>query len=231
VAVDCLERSFFPAYGTPSSIVTDNARVFVGKQFKDLCFRWGIDYITTTPYYPQASLAKRANRNLKAALKIFHHESQQEWDVNLPWLSVAFNTATHDSTKCTPDRLFLGWDMKSPLDIRWNLPPEKVGNNVHSNQSFWTEAYRNLRLACKKVANRYNKDSKPHQFQVGDMVVYRLHLASSKAQNITAKLLLRWSRPVVIAKMIRPNIALLENPDTGVVIRRAHVSQLKKYAL
>ena len=63
------------------------------------------------------------------------------------------------------------------------------------------------------------------------MVVYRLHLASSKAQNITAKLLLRWSRPVVIAKMIRPNIALLENPDTGVVIRRAHVSQLKKYAL
>ena len=142
--------------------------------------------------------------NLKAALKILHHESQQEWDVDLPWLSVAFNTATHESNKCTTDRLFLGREMKSPLDIRWNLPLEKVGNNGHSNQSFWTEAYRNLRLECKRVATRYNKDHKPHQFQVGDMVVYRLHLASSKAQNITAKLLLRWSRPVVIAKMVSP---------------------------
>jgi hypothetical protein len=76
VVAECLERIFFPAYGTPCSIVTDNARAFCCRQFKDLCFRWGLTHITTTPYYPQASLAERVNRNLKAALKIFHHESQ-----------------------------------------------------------------------------------------------------------------------------------------------------------
>jgi len=70
---------------------------------------------------------------------------------------------------------------------------------------------------------------KPHQFQVGDTVVYRLNPAISKAHNISAKLLLRWSKPMVIVKMVRPNVALLANPDTGVVTRRAHVSQLKKY--
>jgi transposase InsO family protein len=73
--LDCLERAFFPAYGTPTSVVTDNAKVFRCRQFKDLCFRWGITHITTTPYYPQASLAERVNRNLKSALKIFHHAS------------------------------------------------------------------------------------------------------------------------------------------------------------
>jgi hypothetical protein len=56
-------------------------------------------------YYPQASLAERVNRNLKSALKIFHHESQSAWD-DLPWLSLAFNTAVHDSTKSAPDKLF-----------------------------------------------------------------------------------------------------------------------------
>jgi len=71
--LDCLERSYFPAYGTPKSVMTDNARVFCGKDFKDLSFKWEIQHITTTPYYPQASLTERVNRNLKSALKIFHH--------------------------------------------------------------------------------------------------------------------------------------------------------------
>ena len=223
-AVDCLEREFFSAYGTPSSVVTDNARVFCGRQFKDLCFRWGIAHITTTPYYPQASLAERVNRNLKSALKIFHHEAQEMWDSDLPWLSMAFNTSTHESTKCTPDKLFLGREMRSPLDVRWDLSPENVVNSEDTNQ-FWTEAYRNLQLACKKVARRYNTTHKPHTYHVGDMVVYRLNLVSSKAQKVTAKLMLRWSKPMVIAKMVRPNVVQLANPDTGVIVRRAHVSR------
>jgi len=79
----CLDRSYFPAYGTPKSVVTDNAGDFSCKEFKDLCFRWGVRQKTTTSYYPQASLAERVNRNLKSALKIFHHVFQEMWDEDL----------------------------------------------------------------------------------------------------------------------------------------------------
>jgi hypothetical protein len=48
VVCDCLQRALFPACGTPVSIVTENAKVFLCKQIKDLCFRWGITHITTT---------------------------------------------------------------------------------------------------------------------------------------------------------------------------------------
>ena len=89
------------------SIVTDNGKVFSCKQFRDLCFRWGIIRVST-PYFPLGSLAELFNRNLKAALKIFHHAFQTSWDEDLPWLSVAFYMATHESTGCTPDKLFLG---------------------------------------------------------------------------------------------------------------------------
>jgi hypothetical protein len=112
VVCDCLDKAFFPAYGTPTSIVTDNARVFCCRTFKDLCLNGGVTHLTTTPYYPQAFLAERVNRNLKAALKIFHHQSQNASDEDLPWLSVAFNTAVHDSTGYSPDRLFLGRELK-----------------------------------------------------------------------------------------------------------------------
>ena len=47
---DRLVRNYFPASGTPSSVVTDNAKAFCSKNFKDLCFRWGITRITTTSY-------------------------------------------------------------------------------------------------------------------------------------------------------------------------------------
>jgi hypothetical protein len=42
-----------------------------------------------------------------------------------------------------------------------------------------------------------------------------------------AKLLLRWSKPVVIAKILGPNVVLLANPEMGVIVRSAHVSQLR----
>jgi hypothetical protein len=59
--------------------------------------------------------------------------------------------------------------------------------------------------------------------------MFRKNLVSSKAQNVTSKLLMRWSEPVVIAKIVNTNNMLLANPDTGVIVRRAHVSQLKPY--
>ena len=117
-----------------------------------MCYRWGVAHITTTPYYPQASLAERVNRNHKSALKIFHHASQSEWDAYLPWLGLAFNTAVHESTKCTTDKLFLGSELRCPLSVRWDLCPESTDGTGEVNQSFLTQAYENLKRPRSKVA-------------------------------------------------------------------------------
>jgi hypothetical protein len=227
VVRECLERRFFSAYGTPKSVVTDNARVFCCKNFKDMCFKWRVQHITTTPYYPQASLAERVNRNLKSALKIFHHQSQKNWDEDLPWLSTAFNTAVHESTRVTPDTLFLGREMKCPLEVRWDLSPVHSGQVKNTDAGFWGEVYGRLKQASGKVAQRYNQGRKAHSFRVGDRVRYRLTLISSKARDTSAKMMLRWSEPCVILREVRPNVMLLGRPGTGVVVRRAQVSQMK----
>ena len=228
-AIDYLQKSYFPVYGTPKSLVSDNARTFLCKDFKDMCFRWGVSHHTTTPYYPQASLAERVNRNLKAALKIFHHESQDRWDEDLVWLSLAFNTAVHESTQSTPDLLFLGREMNCPLKARWDLSQVDHDGGKGANQVFWTQAYRNLLEAKRKAALKFDKHRIPNSYKVGELVCFRLNLVSSKARNVAAKLMLRWSDPVVIAKFVGNNTVLLANPDTGVIVRQAHVSQLKPY--
>ena len=53
------------------------------------------------------------------------------------------------------------------------------------------------------------------------------NLVSSKAQNVSQKLLLRWSEPLVVVKVNNDVNVTLANPETGVHVRRAHVSQLK----
>jgi hypothetical protein len=45
----------------------------------------------------------------------------------------------------------------------------------------------------------------------------------------SAKLDNKWSVPFMIAKFISAVTVQLENPDTGVMVRKAHVSQLKRY--
>jgi hypothetical protein len=128
-------------------------------------------------------LAEGVNRKLKAALKIFHHKTQMEWDEDLPLLSMAFNKAIHESTKMMPDKLFLGREMMCPLGAQWDLASINASGCKNTNQSFWTTAYQNLKQACKRVARRFNEGRRPHSYRVGDTVMYRLNLSSSKRQR------------------------------------------------
>ena len=79
------------------------------------------------------------------------------------------------------------------------------------------------------MARRYNAVRRATPFKEGDVVVYRVKFLSSKGKGISAKLELRWSKPMVITKFLKPNVVLLANAETGVVVRKAHVSQIKTY--
>jgi hypothetical protein len=95
--VQCLVERYFPCFGVPAIVVSDNERclncaystthVFVEDKARD-----------HVPYYPQASQVERFNRNLKVALTIYHHAHHTRWDEHLPSLALTFNTVWHEST-------------------------------------------------------------------------------------------------------------------------------------
>jgi transposase InsO family protein len=226
---ESLEGQFFKAYGIPRSLVTDHARVFKSKEFHDFCFKWGIKRIHTTPYYPKGSLAERVMRNLKAALQIFHSESQQSWDADLHLLSLAFNSAYHESTKTSPAQLFLGRELNTPLENVWELGEVNGLKDESERVQFWRKALRNLKQAKDRVAKRYNQGRREPTFKVGDTVIYRRQVMSSKARGISQKLTLRWSKPMVIVKYTAPSVVQLAMIDNQAVTRKAHLTQLKKF--
>jgi hypothetical protein len=220
-----------PVHSPPYRCAPPKLAIF--RKMVDELLEQGVVRLSKSPYASPAFLVPKGGGGFCMVVDYRNVNAKVVFDSylmpTLPWISMAFNTAIHESTKCTPDSLFLGWEMKCPLDMRWNLSLENADDTGKANQAFWTQAHRNLKLACKRVARKYNTGRKPHPYHVGDTVMYRLNLVSSKGRNISAKLLLCWSRPVVVARIVRPNVVLLANPDTGVVVRRAHVSQLKPY--
>jgi len=52
-------------------------------------------------------------------------------------------------------------------------------------------------------------------YQVGDMVLCRFRMASSKASDISSALLLRWSKPIIIAKVTWRNVSVISKPQEG----------------
>ena len=141
-------------------------------------------------------------------------------------LASAFNTAWHESTEICPARLFLGRELTTPLESAWDLTDVNISLDLKRGKNFWAEAIRNLWKARDQVAHRYNAGRKVTPFKVGDVVVYQVKVLSSKGKGVSAKLGLKWSKSMVIAKILKPNIVHLANAENGVVVRKAHVCQL-----
>jgi hypothetical protein len=93
---------------------------------------------------------------LKVALTIYHNAQHTSWDEHPASLSIAFNSAWHESTAVTPASLFLGRDLNHPLALKWQLFDLELQNNATKIEEFWDAALSNLKKARARVADRYN---------------------------------------------------------------------------
>jgi hypothetical protein len=87
----------------------------------------------------------------------------------------------------------------------------------------------NLRKARAIMADKYHAVRWQAVYRDGNLVLVVLYTLSSKLHQRSAKVDYRWSVLLVIAKVVSPVTVPLANPDTGVIVRKAHVSQLKQY--
>lgn len=221
-------RSIFASFGPPKELVTDNAPGFTSRAFRGFCFGLGIRNITTTPYYPKPSFAERINRNLKSALIIYHSESQRRWDRSLGWLSLAFNTAYHEAHRTTPAKLMLSYEINSPLSNLWSLNdllPERVDPEVMRER--WEAARKNILLAHRRQAERYNRGRHAASVGVGDLVYVKNVWGESRAaEGVTGKMLPRFVGPCRVLEVLSPVNFLIENLVTG-KRNKVHLSQVK----
>ena len=81
----------------------------------------------TTPYHPQSDgLVEQFNRTLLNMLSIFCKDNETTWDLQLPYVMMAYRTSVQESTGATPFSLMFGREAKLPVDIMYGQPPNTL---------------------------------------------------------------------------------------------------------
>lgn len=162
-------------YGTaPASIQTDQGTEFVNAVVKNMTHLLGISHVKGAAYHPQTNgLVERMNLPVEQMLAIFGDAEQKVWDLNVDFVMYALNNTVSTVTGETPNFLTYGRRALEPFDLLLGVDPDPVMSRQH-----WLDrlklarelAARWSREAAVKLKQRYDKDRKPHDVEVGDLV-------------------------------------------------------------
>ena len=124
-------------FGTPYVIHTDQGVQFESNLFQEVCRLLQIQKTRTTPYHPQSDgMVERNNRTILTMFSAFVNEHQNDWDEHLPYISMDYRAAEHETTGNTPNYMMLGRQVTTPLDIQYCMTRSIA--HIPQNRWAWT---------------------------------------------------------------------------------------------
>ena len=133
---DIIVREVVSRFGVPYIIHSDQGRQYESQLFLEMCKVLHIKKTRTTPYHPQSDgMVERFNKTLVRMLKSYINNHQSDWDEHLPFLTMAYRSAEHETTGFSPNYLMLGREVSTPLDIMYEMPSSI--RSIPENQWAW----------------------------------------------------------------------------------------------
>lgn len=106
-------------------------------------------------------------------------EDQTDWDEHLPLQLMAYRSAAHEATGCTPVQRMCGREMRLPMDLAMGRPPDEEELPEHRPayvrelrrrmEVHWF-ARQKLKLAGEALRRRHHRGARDVSFQLGDRV-------------------------------------------------------------
>ena len=221
----------FSKFGAPLQLLTDQGPELESQLFQEL-MRWmEFDKLRTTAFHPSCNgVVERFHRTLNSMLGKAVSESQRDWDERLPLVLATYRATPHESTELSPNKLFLGREVRMPIDLVMGLPPDEAKENMDNHeylnklQCDASEAYqlarKHLRASAERRKKEYDVRVRPEQFKVGDYHYPRRY------QSRSAKWQKSYIGPYLIVRMIEPvNCVLQKSVKTKPFV--VHVDKLK----
>ena len=209
---DVLVKEFVCRFGVPLSIHSDQGRNFESALFAEICHLMGIKKTRTTPYHPQSDgMVERFNRTLEMELSKFAEHQQKDWDEHIPFLMMAYRSAVHSTTGCSPAKMMLGRELKLPVDLIFGRPEEEILQTPVEYVLTLQErlervhgfARAHLREMSNKMKDRYDTLLEGQLLDVGDAVW--LHNPQRK-KGLSPKLQRPWEGPYIVTKVINDSV-------------------------
>jgi transposase InsO family protein len=195
---DCIAK-FTKQFGTPLTIISDNAQYFTDQALGAYETMMGIKHSFVAAFRPEGNgMLERFHGNIARSLKVRAADARSNnWDLELDSIAFAYNISTHGVTGYTPFYLMHGWDPVLPFDV--SIPPL---DNEYAGYHDWVEAaakrqrcahdeaYSRMTVSQIDRVKKSNPSNKP--LKTGDSVY--LWVPSVPRQAIK-KITMRWHGP------------------------------------
>lgn len=191
-----LKDQWFLRFSTPEIIITDNASVFLSREFKALLDRFNIRHWLNSKYHSQANPVERVNRTINAAIRTYVREDQRLWDSRLSEVETILNTSVHSSIQLTPFFVIHGHEaFTQGTDHQWfgaesqRAPEEREEARKQLFDKIYDLVQANLKKAHESGKARYDLRHRQHSklLQAGQLVYRRNMRQSSAAEGYNAK--------------------------------------------
>lgn len=168
-----VEQTWLTRYPWPNQVTFDRGKEFMGEFARMVEKDYGIKRKPTTTRNPQAnSVIERIHQTIGNIIRSFQI-GQIEIDEQDPWTGVlaatmfATRATYHTTTQATPTQLVFGRDaiLNIKFDANWKLIRERKQRIINANNQ------------------KENKKRIPHNYRVGDKVLYRIEWVSKYNEN------------------------------------------------
>ena len=219
-------------YGVPKKLITDQGTNFLSELLNAISKLFKIMRIHTSPYHPQTDgLVERFNRTLANMLSSYTNAQQTDWDVHIPSCLFAYRSAPHASTGETPFYLMYLRNHGMPEDLKWIKPqsqyldvPDYKILMLERLEKAWTKAGLAMRYNQETMKEAYDRKTKDHKFDVGDLVMIHQPLATKGLSN---KLQRPFKGPYRVLQVTQTNLLLKNNENKKAKPKVIHVNRCK----
>ena len=223
---------FFTQFGLPRELQSDQGSNFTSGIFKKVMNTLGIKQYFSTAYHPESQGAlERFHQTLKSMLTKYCIESNNDWDVGIPFLLYAVRCTKQSSLGYSPNELLFGRDTRGPLTLLHETWCDN-DSSVNINEYVMTLKERlkrvndfardNLLIMQDKMKVNFDKDAVDRNFDIGDKVLLFLPVRKFPLQA-------KYQGPFEVVKRVGEVNYVISTPGRRKSQRLVHVNLLKKY--
>ena len=177
----------------------------------------------------QSNPVERFHRTLWALLRAKKMNGVSDWERSLPALLLAYNATQHNSTLCSPSRIFLGRELNLPyLSLLPKFKPENASPpspNLLEEELDWI-----IDLMRNSDAVRIRRQFKSYSGLAQDMQPGdKVYAAVLPPPGNSRKLQIKWSGPLVITEVV--NEAMIKIQELNVKNPKTYIAHRSKLRL
>ncbi|XP_047990896.1 uncharacterized protein K02A2.6-like [Leguminivora glycinivorella] len=205
-----IEEKVFLVHGIPSTVLMDNGKQFTSNVLKKLFSDYNVPNVRFTPKYsPQVNTVERYNKVIVTAVSSYIENDHRFWDINLPKIQFAMNTAVNEVTKYSPAFLVHGRELVTSglhyIDVELDdeiifAPRDEYAENIGHLRKIFDKVQSSLVQSHTRNSEHYNLRRRDHHFKVGDVVWKKTFYLSDKSNMFSKKLAPKYVQCKIVAK-------------------------------